>query len=328
MKNRVGLRGIILLVCCLLLFSAMTPSFAQEYPTKPINLLVANTPAGSVNVSLRILAGHVEKRIGQPFVISNNNGGGGSVAFGIAAKQKPDGYNLVAGASTPLVRIPQLRQVPYKYEDFIPILHYGTMESGLFVRADAPWKTLKEFVEYAKKNPGKVTYGVSGTGTPQHLAMEFISKQEGGIQWILVPMPGEDNSIPLLGGHVTAASIGSVYTHHVTAGSLRMLATHGERRMKTFPDVPTFRECGYDFINETVMVVAAPKGIPLPIIQKLDDAFHRAMDDAEFVKYMGTAGNVVSYRNYGDTKKYLDDAYIRLGKMIKELKIPMESEKK
>jgi tripartite-type tricarboxylate transporter receptor subunit TctC len=158
--------------------------------------------------------------------------------------------------------------------------------------------------------------------------MEFISKQEGGIQWILVPMPGEDNSIHLLGGHVTAASIGSVYAHHVSAGSLRLLATHGERRMKTFPDVPTFRECGYDFINETVMVVAAPKGTPLPIIQKLDDAFHRAMDDAEFVKYMGTAGNVVSYRNYGDTKKYLDDAYVRLGKMIKELKIPMESEKK
>ena len=327
MKSRAWM-GKVILVCGLLLSLTGAPLLAQEYPTKPINLLIANTPAGSVNVSLRILAGHVEKRFGQPFVISNNNGGGGSVAFGITAKQKPDGYNLVAGASTPLVRIPQLRQVPYKYEDFVPILHYGTMESGLFVRADAPWKTLKEFVEYAKKNPGKVTYGVSGTGTPQHLAMEFISKQEGGIQWILVPMPGEDNSIPLLGGHVTAASIGSVYAHHVTAGALRLLATHGERRMKTFPDVPTFRECGYDFINETVMVVAGPKGTPLPIIEKLDDAFHRSMDDPEFIKYMGTAGNVVSYRNHGDTKKYLDDAYLRLGKMIKELKIPMEPAKK
>jgi len=328
MKRKGWKMGKIISLWGLLLVSIATSSFAQEYPTKPINLLIANTPAGSVNVSLRMLASHVEKRLGQPLIISNNNAGGGSGAFAIVAKQRPDGYNLVAGASTPLVRIPQLRPVPYKFEDFVPILHYGTMESGLFVRADAPWKTLREFVEYAKKNPGKVTYGVSGTGTPQHLAMEFISMQEGGIQWILVPMPGEDNSIPLLGGHITAASIGSVYTHHVTAGSLRLLATHGERRLKAFPEVPTFRECGYDFINETVMVVAAPKGTPLPVIQKLDDAFHKAMDDPEFVKYMGTAGNLVAYRNHEETKKYLEDAYVRLGKMIKDLKISMEPAKK
>jgi tripartite-type tricarboxylate transporter receptor subunit TctC len=316
------------LLCGVFLFSIATPSFAQQYPTKPINLLIANTPAGSVNVSLRMLASHVEKALGQPFVISNNNGGGGSVAFGMVAKQRPDGYHLVAGASTPLVRIPQLRPVPYKFEDFVPILHYGAMDSGLFVRADAPWKTLKEFVEYAKKNPGKVTYGVSGSGTPQHLAMEYISKQEGGIRWTAVPVPGEDNSIPLLGGHVTAGSIGSVYAHHVKSGALRLLASHGERRLKAFPDVPTFRECGYDFINETVMIVAAPKGTPLSIIEKLDDLFRKAMDDPEFVKYMESAGNEVKYRNHEDTKKYLEDAYNRLGKMIKELDIPRESEKK
>ncbi len=325
MRRFVWTVGVAVLVGFALLFvQAGRAEAAEQYPNKPVNMLIGNTPAGSISVSVRILANRAEKALGQPFIITNNNAGGGSVAAGIVAKQKPDGYHFFVGASTPLIRIPQFRPVPYKYEDFVPVLHYGSMESGLFVKADAPWKTLKEFVEYAKKNPGKVTYGVSGTGTPQHLAMEFISKQEGGINWTAVPVTGEDNSVPLLGGHVTAGSIGSVYASHVKDGSLRLLATHGERRLKEFPNVPTFRECGYDFYNETVMVVAAPKGTPPEMIRVVDEALRKQMNDPEFVKYMATSGNQISYRGSADAKKYLDNAYARIGKMIKELNVPTE----
>ena len=312
----------------LFFLSTVTPTWAQEYPTKPVNLLVANSAAASVNNTVRLLASNkVEKLLGQPFVIAVNAAGGGTVAWGIVAKQKPDGYHLVASTSTPLVRIPHFRPVSYKFEDFVPILHFGAMQSGLYVRTDSPWKTLREFVEYAKRNPGKVKYALTGIGSPQHLAMEYIAKQEG-IQWTAIPVEGDNPVVPLLGGHVSASSAGSAYSIHVRSGALRLLATHGEKRLKSFPDVPTFRECGYDFINESVMMLAAPKGTSIAIVSKLDDAFRKAMDDPEFIRYMQSVDEEITYRNHEDIKKYLTEAYARLGKMIQELKLPVGSEKK
>jgi tripartite-type tricarboxylate transporter receptor subunit TctC len=309
------------------LFSSLTFSFSQDFPTKPINILVSFSAGLSIDASTRLLANAAEKVLGQPFVVSNNGGGGGSVAAGIIAKQKPDGYHLLVCSSTALIRIPQFRTVPYKLEDFIPIMHYGAPQSGLFVKADSPWKTLKEFVEYAKMNPGKITYITTGVGTPMHLAMEYISKQEGGIQWTHVPYQERDPAIPLLGGHVHAASVGTGFISLVREGTIRMLTTHGERRMKSVPHVPTLREQGYDFINESVFMFVAPKGTPLSILKKLGDAFRKAMDDPEFIRVMENLEIEVSYRNSEDTQKYLEEAYVRLGKMIKELKIPSEGGK-
>jgi tripartite-type tricarboxylate transporter receptor subunit TctC len=286
-------------ICMLFLFVLTGSSSAEEYPTKPINFVVGSPAAGSINISLRMLAASVEKILGQPFVITNNGGGAGSVALGQLAKQKPDGYHLVGCASSPLVRIPQFRPVPYKVTDFVPVLHFASLESAVYVRADSPFKTLKDLVEYARKNPGKVTYAITGTGQPQHLGMEYIAKQEG-LQWTAVPYSGEDPVIPLLGGHVTAAATGSA----------------------------AMRDLGYDFINESVMMIIAPKDTPLPIIKKLDDAFHKAIEDQEFIKYMESAGNRVNYRNYADTRKYVEDNYDKIGKMIKDLKIPTELDTK
>ena len=255
-----------------------------------------------------MLAASVEKILGQPFIITNDSGGAGSVALAQLAKQKPDGYHLVGAASSPLVRIPHFRPVTYKYSDFIPVMHIASMESAVYVRADSPFKSLKDLIEYAKKNPGKVTYAITGTGQPQHLAMEYIAKLEG-IKWTAVPYSGEDPVIPLLGGHVTAAATGSAANIHVKSGKLRFLVTHGEKRLKEFPNVPTMRDLGYNFINETVVVILAPKDTPLPIVKKLDEAFHKAMSDPEYIKYMESAGNRINYRSYSDAKKYLDENY-------------------
>jgi len=308
----------------------LTPvlSSAQSYPTKPINILVGFAPGGTMDISTRVLASKAEKFLGQPFLISNNGGGGGSVALGIVAKERPDGYYLAGCTSTGLIRIPQFRPVPYKLEDFVPIMHFGAPQTGVVVKADSPFRTFKDLVDYAKKNTGKVTYSSTGVGSPMHLAMEYVAKQEG-IQWTHVPYPGSTPALTaLMGGHVTAQSGSTEWIPQIRAGEVRLLGTHGEKRMKIFPDVPTFRELGYDFINETVFMVAAPKGTPSPIVKKLGEAFHKAMDDPEFIQVMEKMEIEITYRNSEDTKKYLEEAYARLGKMIIELKIPKEPEKK
>jgi tripartite-type tricarboxylate transporter receptor subunit TctC len=303
-------------------------SSAQPYPTKPINILVGFAPGGTMDISTRVLSSKAEKFLGQPFLISNNGGGGGSVALGIVAKERSDGYYLAGCTSTGLIRIPQFRPVPYKLEDFVPIMHFGAPQTGVVVKADSPFRTFKDLVEYAKKNPGKVTYSSTGVGSPMHLAMEYVAKQEG-IQWTHVPYPGSTPALTaLMGGHVTAQSGSTEWIPQIRAGEVRLLATHGEKRMKIFPDVPTFRELGYDFINETVFMVAAPKGTPSPIVKRLEEAFHKAMDDPEFIQVMEKMEIEITYRNSEDTKKYLEEAYARLGKMIIELKIPKEPEKK
>jgi tripartite-type tricarboxylate transporter receptor subunit TctC len=319
---------IVMFLCMLLAAAGMGYSAEQAYPNKPINVLVGFSAGGTMDVSERVLASKAEKYLGQPFVISNNGGGGGTVAIGIVARQKPDGYNLVGCTSTGLVRVPQFRSVPYKLNDIVPIMHFGAPQTGIVVKADSPWKTLKEFIDYAKKNPGKVTYSTTGVGSPMHLSMEYIAKQEG-IKWTHVPYPGSTPALTaLLGGHVTAQVGATEWVPFVKDGKVRLLATHGEKRMKTFPQVPTLRELGYEFVNETVFMFGAPKGTPPEIIKKLDDAFRKAMDDPEFVDTMAKMEIEIGYRNSADTKTYLEDAYKRIGKMIVDLKIPKESDQK
>src|SRR3989338_131628 len=126
-------------------------SHGQQYPTKPINVLVTFAAGGTMDISTRALASKAEKFLGQPLVITNNGAGGGTVGLGIVAKERPDGYHLVAPPSSGFVRIPPFRPVAYKLEVFAPIMHFGAPQSGLVVRADSPWKSLKEFVEYAKQ---------------------------------------------------------------------------------------------------------------------------------------------------------------------------------
>jgi len=302
-------------------------SFAQDFPTKSVNVIVTFAPGGTLDTATRILATKAEKFLGQPVIVSNVGGGGGSVALAQVATKKPDGYEVTSCTSTGLIRIPQLRAVPYGPDDFIPVMHYAAVESGVVVKSDSPYKTFKELMEFAKQNPGKVTYATSGAGSPMHMAMEFVAMKEG-LKWTHVPQTGGAPGLAaVLGGHVTAMSDSTEWLPHVKEGSLRLLATHGEKRMKSFPNVPTFRDLGYDFINETVFMIAAPKGTPASVIQKLDESFHKAMDDPQFVQTIANIEFAVSYRNSADTKKYLDDAYARFGEMIKKLGIQKEAAK-
>jgi tripartite-type tricarboxylate transporter receptor subunit TctC len=311
-----------------LLLIALTSSLwsQQAYPTKPINLLIGYAPGGVVDISERFMASKAEKILGQSIIVSNNGGGGSSVAFEITARKPPDGYNIVGGASTGLVRIPLFREVPYQMDDFIPIMHFATpLLTPVVTKSTSPWMTFKELVDYAKKNPGKVTYSTTGVGSPMHMAMEYVAKQEG-IVWTHIPFPGAMPAFTaLLGGHVMFQVGAGESVPYIKDGTVRILANLSENRVKSWPNVPTLRELGYDFFNESVFMFAAPKGTPKAIIDKLDDAFHSVMSDPEFTGMMAKVEFEPSYRNSTDTKKYLEDAYVRIGRMINELKIPKES---
>lgn len=313
-----------ILWCGPLLFVMPGLSPAQEFPTKPINVVVVYATGGNMDVSTRLLAGKAEKLLGQPFAITNVGGGGGAVGLGSLAKQKPDGYHLGVCSSGSLTFVPQVRTVSYKRDDFIPIMHFLFTPNAIVVRADSPWTTLKELVEYTRKNPGKVTYSTGGAGSPMHIAMEYIGKQEG-IRWTHVPYPGAAPALTaLLGGHVTAWSGSTECFPHVREGTLRLLAAQGEKRMKAFPDVPTLRELGYDFTTGAFFIVVAPKGTPPSIIRKLDDAFRKSMDDPAFIQALTKMELEITYRNSTDTEKYLEEAYQQLEKRIIEGKIPKE----
>ncbi len=316
----------LLIVLCLLLIS--TPSLAQEFPKRPINMLVAVAPGSPQDVLTRVLLSKAKKHLGQPFIVGNNGTGGGSVALGIVAKERADGYHLVCNGTPMVVMVPQIRPVAYKLADFVPVMQFGGLQYGLAVRADSGWKTLREFVAYAKKNPGKVSYGSMEVGTFLHMAMEFIARQEG-IQWTHVPYPGGGQATSaLLGGHIEAESGASSLFPHVRAGTLRLLVTYGERRTKSFPEVPTLRESGYDFRLGNAYMIAAPKGTPPAIIKKLDEAFRMAMDEPEFLQAAEKFELDVRYRDAGSLKKYLEETYVTYGRMIKEFNIPKEAQKK
>ncbi len=314
-------------LCCTLFIAFTGNAWSQTaYPAKPINVLIGFGVGGVTDISARFIMAKAEKSLGKPFVITNNGGGGGAVAYGVIAKKPPDGYNLVAASSTGLVRIPQFRTVPYSMDEFTPIMHYAASYlSPIVVLSTSPWRTFKELVEFAKMNPGKVTYSTTGVGSPHHLAMEYVARQEGGIKWTHIPYPGSMPALTaLLGGHVTVQVGAGESIPYIKQGTVRILCHLGEKRIKDWPDVPTLRELGYDFFNENVFLFAAPRGTPGQIINKLDDAFHKAMADPEFNVLLTKIELEPTYRNSAELKTYLEDAYVRIGRMVRELKIPRE----
>jgi tripartite-type tricarboxylate transporter receptor subunit TctC len=303
--------------------------WSQDYPTKPINIVVANAPGGTADVTLRVLAAKAEKFLGQPFILSNNGSSAGTVAFGIAAKEKPDGYHLAGGATTLMMTwLPLTRSVSYKPEDFIPIMHYGGPTSGLVALSDAPYKTLKEFIEYTRRNPGKVNYGCAGAGIPPHVIMEFLAKQES-ISWTAVPYPGGLAALTaVLGGHLNAYSGGQDWVPHVKEGRVRLLSVYSEKRMRIFPDVPTIRELGYDFSDDPYYTVYAPKGTPSHIIKKLDGAFRKAMEDPEFIQTMERLQVQIAYRHSEELIQFIEKTRETNKKRLAEINIELAPSKK
>ncbi len=298
---------------------AASPALA-EFPDRPLSILVSFAAGGSSDMSFRALAIGAEKYLGQSIIVENKGGGGGTLALANIAHAKPDGYTLCQAASTGIVRAPQMQKVTYKpLKSFTPIMAYvGAHNSGLVVRTEAPWKTMKEFLDFAKQNPGKIKYGTPGVGSAPHHAMEFLAHKEG-IRWVHVPYTGSAPAMTaVLGGHIDAGSVGPEWVPFAQAGKFRVLGTHEYKRSAAFPDIPTFKELGFDFVNETVFSVFGPAGLPPDIVSKLETAFTKGMETPQFKSVMEKLNLIPAYYNSKDYDLFLKDLWVKIEKSLKE----------
>lgn len=295
-------------------------AFAQEkYPAKPINFVIGYPAGGTTDVCARPLVMAASKILGQPIVVLNKPGGGSAVAVASLKLEKPDGYTigiLPSGA----VLSQHMRTVPYdSAKDFTPIMQYAVYLYGLVVRTDAPWKTFKEFIDYAKENPGKVRYSTAGPGTPQHLVMERLALKEK-IKWTHIPFQGGGPAITaLLGGHVEASSQTTEWKVHVESGRLRLLAVYGEKRMADFPSVPTLLDLGYGISAASLISIVGPKGLSPQIVGTLHGAFKKAMEDPDFLKVSKQMDQPPLYRSPEDLAKHLVKMNEEVGGLINSL---------
>jgi tripartite-type tricarboxylate transporter receptor subunit TctC len=320
--NFIAFMGLILLSLLGLPGSALA-----EYPERPITIVVGFDPGAATDIMTRTMSAGAEKQLGKPIVIENKGGGGGSVAMGIVANAKPDGYTLCGAPNVSMIDTALMQKVTFKpLKSFTPIVAHSAAEhTALLVKNDAPWKTFKEFIDYAKKNPGKVKYSSSGVGTGMHVAMEVIAHKEG-IKWVHVPYKGSaPATAALLGGHVDACSAGIGYQPHVLSGALRIFADHGLKRQAAFPNVPTLKELGYDYYNDTMHAIVGPAGLPPEVVKKLESAFAKGMETAEFKSAQEKLYlNPIHY----DSKEYerlLKEKWTRMEKMFKDTGIIKEA---
>jgi tripartite-type tricarboxylate transporter receptor subunit TctC len=294
---------------------------AADFPAKPVTLICAYAPGGTADIVIRTLAETTGKYLGQPVVVENKGGGGGTLGPStMAATAKPDGYTLAQMPVT-LFRNPHMMKVTWDpFKDFTYIIHVTGYTFGVVVKADAPWKTMDDLVQYAKANPGKVTYNSPGTGSTLHIVMETIAMNKG-IKWIHVPTKGGGEETPMvLGGHVTASANSSGgWASQVEAGNLRLLAPWGDKRMKRFPNVPTLKESGYGIVSTSSFGIGAPKGLDPKVVKILHDAFKKGMDDPVFLKVLDRLDMPYLYLNTEEYNKYNRQVYEEEGVMIEKL---------
>lgn len=297
-----------------------------EFPDRPITLLVGFAPGGSLDLSARALAQAAEKIIGQSITVENKTGGTGSVALSALLSAKADGYTLVATPSSVLVRVSQVQPFPFKpLRDFKPLIGYCTPELGLVVKSDAPWQTIKEFADYTKSNPGKVTFASVGNGSTTHGAVEEMLVKDSS-KMIHIPYKGSIEAIAaLLGGHVDMASVTSEFVPSVQAGQTRLLATMGEKRSPKFPEAPTMKESGYPFVNETVYAIVAPAALPTELVDRLEQAFAKAMEDHAYQTALDKMDlTPVSY-NSGTLSEFLDTSWKKVNTQLIQAGIVKEA---
>lgn len=297
-----------------------------EYPDRPVTLIVVFDPGSTTDLIGRTVAVGAEKALGARVVIENRGGGGGTVGMAVLANAKPDGYTIAAGPTDILVHGPLMLKVPYKpLKSFTPIIGMtAAANTGLIVNKDAPWKTFREFIDYAKKNPGKIKYSTMGVGSALHAAMEYVGKKEG-IKWTHIPYKSATQArTAMMGGHVDVCSAGAEFVPFAREGEIRVLVTHGEKRSQQFPNVPTLKELGYDFTKETIHSLYGPADLPPEILKKLETAFTKGTETPEFKSLIEKIDCTPAYYSSKDLDTFVKGLWVRTEKMFKDADIIKE----
>ena len=313
------LKRTIIAVIFLIAFTWGLSAIAAEYPGKPVTLVIPYPAGGSTDVTTRTLGAIVQKYLGQPLIIENKGGGGSVVGTTLVVSKSADGYTLGTMASGPITISWHMGKLSFHpIDDVTLIMRLTGYLMGIAVRADSPWKTLPEFVDYAKKNPAKVSFGSPGVGTGGHLAMEELAYL-AGIKILHVPYKGgAETNTALLGGHVDIISDSSGWAPLVDSGKFRLLATYTEQRSERFK-VPTVKELGYNMVMPSPVDLFGPKNLPQPIVQKVHDVFKKAMEDPEYVASLKKFDMMPAYLGPMDLAKTLRKELDQVGKIVQKV---------
>jgi tripartite-type tricarboxylate transporter receptor subunit TctC len=274
-----------ILSAILLAAAALTgaTAHAQNYPNKPIRLVVPFPAGGATDIFARAVSQKLGEKLGATIVVDNKPGAGGAIGSDIAAKAVPDGYTLLLATSSTHSIGPSLSKLPYDaVADFTPIVHVGNAPNVMVVPNSSPAKTVKEWIDYAKKNPGKLNYASSGNGTIVHLSAEYF-KERAGVYLVHIPYRGTALAMPdLVSGKVDVLfdSVASALPH-IKDGRLRALGISSAKRSPLFPELPAIAETVPGYETTTWFGLYGPKGLPADIVNRLNTGINQALQDAD-----------------------------------------------
>ena len=304
--------------------TAMAPSQARaqadNFPTRPITLVVPWPAGGPTDRHLRVMADIAGKKLGQPFVIDNKPGASGTLGGAtMAATAKPDGYTIAQLPIT-IFRLPYMQKVSWDpTKDFTYVIHLTGYTLGVAVNTSTQWKTWGSLIEYARANPGKLRYATSGAGSTPHITMEQIALYSG-FKWIHVPFKGSaEVAAAILGEHVDVAADGTGLGPLIDADKLKMLVVWTEERSPRFPDAPTLLESGQKIVSASPYGLAGPKGIDPRIVAKLHDALKAGLEDPVHLKVLHDLSQPVIYKNSEDYRKYAQQMIAEQQDLIQKL---------
>jgi tripartite-type tricarboxylate transporter receptor subunit TctC len=297
----------------------------DKFPNRPITLIAPWPAGGSSDAVMRAFAESAGRALGGTVIVENKPGVGGTLGATAMLQAKPDGYTLTQ-LPLGIYRLPHMQKMPFDpVKDLTHIVCLTGYTFGLAATMDAPYKTLKEMVAYAKANPGKVAYGHTGTGTTPHLAIEEFATK-AGIQLTDIPYKGSAEIMQaILGGHIQLMSGTPEFAPHVKAGKLRLLATLGRERNKAFPEVPTVKESGWDTISESPFGIGGPKNMDPAIVKILHDAFKKTLEDAKVLEALDRFYQPVIYMNTADYTAYAERTFAAEKATIERLGLAKKS---
>jgi tripartite-type tricarboxylate transporter receptor subunit TctC len=297
-------------------------SFAQDYPSRAIRIVVPFGAGGPADVAARLIGNIWQEKFGQPVVIENRTGAGGVIGTLEAAKSPPDGYTLLLMSNTQTANESLLSQQQRKYElmrDLAPIAPINYSDLVIVVHPTVPAKTLQEFIALAKSQPGKLNYASSGQGTPYHMAGELF-KSMTGIDVVHVPYrnSGEARTGVISGQVQMMIDAVPTMAPNVSAGQVRALATTGKTRSGVLPDVPTADEAGVPGYEATIWLgLMAPAGTPKPVIDKLNAALNEVVKRPDIVKLWKDQGAIPMSMTTEEFDKFLRGDIVKWGNVVK-----------